>query len=270
MKPLASPWAALDQRICAHEPMFLAFDYDGTLVPIVEDPAQAVLPFETRRLIARLARQPGIRIGIVSGRSLDDLKRIVAVDDVWYVGNHGFEIEDGSVRYIHPMALLARPVLKRMAADLGQAAQRVSGAWVEDKRWTLTLHDRAVSAQSRKRWKREIAHATDLYHHWKLVRITRGNRALEVRPPARWDKGEAIAWLARRFGASMNQAPFPIVYFGDDWTDEDAFNKVNQMQGMSILVGQPLRASAAQWWAQDPSEVQAALTQILDKRCRTT
>ncbi len=42
--------------------LFLLFDYDGTLTPIVEHPDQAVL----RRgpgVLAALASQPGIRLG---------------------------------------------------------------------------------------------------------------------------------------------------------------------------------------------------------------
>ena len=52
----------------------LLFDYDGTLVPIAEHPRLAVLTAETRRRLDRLARTPSAFVGVLSGRSIENLE----------------------------------------------------------------------------------------------------------------------------------------------------------------------------------------------------
>ena len=76
----------------AGRPLLLLLDVDGTLAPIAPHPTLAHVPDNTRRLIAALAATPGVTVVLVSGRAAPDAKRLVGVERVWTVGNHGAEI----------------------------------------------------------------------------------------------------------------------------------------------------------------------------------
>ena len=80
----------------------LFLDYDGTLTPIVNDPAQAVLPNKTREVVKRLAQR--YPVAVVSGRDLTDVRDMVGVKDILYVGSHGFDIagSGGSIQREEP------------------------------------------------------------------------------------------------------------------------------------------------------------------------
>src|SRR5678815_3831800 len=92
-------WAVGDGLI------LLMTDYDGTLTPIVDDPADAILAVQTREDLARLARSPRARVAVISGRGIEDLRARVALDDVIYAGCHGLEIEGPNLLFRHPDAL---------------------------------------------------------------------------------------------------------------------------------------------------------------------
>ena len=60
--------------------MALLLDYDGTLSPIAKHPDLAVLPPETKKVLERLANRSDVFIAIVSGRSVDNVKKMVGIE----------------------------------------------------------------------------------------------------------------------------------------------------------------------------------------------
>ena len=70
----------------------LVLDVDGTLAPIVARPELARVPEETRAELARLAGRY-LLVACVSGRAGEDARRLVGVDGIAYVGNHGLELD---------------------------------------------------------------------------------------------------------------------------------------------------------------------------------
>src|SRR5690242_1232136 len=66
-------------------------DIDGTIAPIVADPAEASVPERTRKLLSELARRYAL-VGALSGRRAEDARRVVGLDELAYSGNHGFEL----------------------------------------------------------------------------------------------------------------------------------------------------------------------------------
>ena len=93
MKHLFKNWDTLQTRIRQARNLFLFLDYDGTLTPIVSRPEQALCPVKVKRLLETLRDLPGVHLAIVSGRSLEDVRRKVGVSGIVYAGNHGLEIE---------------------------------------------------------------------------------------------------------------------------------------------------------------------------------
>src|SRR3990167_5446400 len=85
-------WRRLQRQIRRVNDCVLLLDYDGTLTPIVRDPSAALLSKEMRDVLTRLAARKGITLGILSGRKLSEIRRLVDIPKILYGGNHGFEL----------------------------------------------------------------------------------------------------------------------------------------------------------------------------------
>ncbi|MBW1840132.1 MAG: hypothetical protein JRI49_09365 [Deltaproteobacteria bacterium] len=87
-------------EISSHILLFL--DYDGTLVPICKEPSLAKLSLDDRQLLKELSRIPWLSVGIISGRSLKEIRKLVGVKGLSYAGDHGFEIFFRGSVWLHP------------------------------------------------------------------------------------------------------------------------------------------------------------------------
>jgi trehalose-phosphatase len=220
------------------ERIALFLDYDGTLAPIAATPQQAELPEETRRALGILARSEGCTLSIISGRSLDDLKKRVAIEPAMYAGNHGLEISGPGVSFVHAEAARSIPVLRDICESLQARLASVEGALVEYKRLTVTVHYRLVDGHNFAFITQALAAAIMPYR--SAVRLTAGQCVIEVRPAIAWNKGSAIRWIIER----LEQPADLQICFGDDLTDEDAFAALPD--GLTVKVGEPeaMRTSA--------------------------
>jgi trehalose-phosphatase len=216
----------LEGRVAGRRPaVFL--DYDGTLTAIVPDPARARLPDRTRVAIRRLAAVAPV--AIVSGRDLEDVRRLVALEGLWYAGSHGFEIlgPDGSRHERAPGTL---PVLDKVEAALGEAIGSVSGARVERKRFAIAVHVRNVVEAQVPAVDAAVAAVAAVHPD---LRRTGGKKVFELRPNLDWDKGRAVGWLLEELG--LERPDIVPIYVGDDETDEDAFRALAG-KGIGIVV----------------------------------
>jgi trehalose 6-phosphate synthase/phosphatase len=196
----------------------LFLDYDGTLTPIVDHPAQAQLSPGMRHALVACTQRSDIDVAVISGRSLRNLQEIVGVPGITYAGNHGFEISrpDGPL-FRHPDLVHFTDKLAALAAELDHLA--VDGAWTERKGATLTVHYREVDPARRPgvaERARALIAAAGFQPRDALC-------AVEARPPIGWDKGQAVLHIMRqRYGPAWSET-VRIIYLGDDQTDEDAF-----------------------------------------------
>lgn len=244
-----------------HGRLVLLLDFDGTLAPIVDRPEQARMPDETRVAVRRLLGC-GADVAVVSGRGLADARERVAIAEIAYAGNHGMEIEGPDIHQVHPEAAAARPVLQRVAGEIGRDLQDVDGAIVEDKGLTLSIHFRLVSEADEDRVRNAVRAATADHRE---LRVTEGKKVLEVRPRVDWHKGRAVEFLLERLELPGGT---PVLYIGDDRTDEDAFEALRQRSdggGEGILVsGTPPGDSAAAAYVRSPAEVAELLDALAD------
>lgn len=238
------------------ERLAVFLDYDGTLTPIVERPEDAVLPEATREVVARLA---GLcPVAVVSGRDLEDVRRMVGVDSIHYAGSHGFDI--AGPRVVSSRGDEFLPDLDRAQRELEEDLEDVQGARVERKRFAVAVHFRQV-AEDRVGEVREIVEAAGARHEGRL-RTSSGKKILELRPAVDWHKGRALTWLVEELGLDVLTAR-PI-YLGDDTTDEDAFREVRG-RGVGIVVEQARRPTAATYRLRDPDEVRRFLARVADE-----
>ena len=84
----------------------LLLDYDGTLAPIAPHPDLATLSPELKNVLYKLSNHSEVYVAIISGRSVDNVKKMVGIEGITYAGNHGLEIlhPDGS-KFVHPMPI---------------------------------------------------------------------------------------------------------------------------------------------------------------------
>lgn len=220
--------------------MLVALDFDGTLAPIVQRAGDAALPAETRRALEQLNARADTDVAVLSGRALEDVARRVGLAGILFAGNHGLEIRGPGVARVHEDARAARPKLDAVVRTLAHALEGVPGAWTEDKGLTLSIHDRETPEADRERVRAAVLAAVAPHEG---LRVTHGKRVMEVRPDVPWDKGRAILWLIEALGVPSDA---PVLYAGDDATDEDAFRALGQ-SGISIRVGAAGEPTAARW-----------------------
>jgi trehalose 6-phosphate phosphatase len=247
MKTLPPPalqhFDAIASRMTGRRPaVFL--DYDGTLTPIVDRPEWALLPDDTRQVLARLAAL--CPVAIVSGRDRDEVERLVGLDSVYYAGSHGFDIAGpGGVRLEHEEGTRHAASLDRAAEALEPPIHRIPGARVERKRFAIAVHYRQVTPSRVREVRRAL---DDVAARFPDLRATGGKMVFELRPGTPWDKGRAVSWLLDALGLD-GPAVLPF-YVGDDETDEDAFRAVRD-RGVTVLVGESPGETTAEFSVPD-------------------
>lgn len=255
-------WSHLEtllQRCVVHDCCVLFLDYDGTLAPIVEDPAAAQMGPAMQHVLTALAQHPRYRLSIVSGRALADLRTRVGGKGLYLAGNHGLEIEGPGICYQHSEVWRLRPELDALAQAMKGDLEAIPGAWVEDKGLTLSVHFRRVPAASVPEVKaRLIKRASPGIDAGRFVLRT-GKAVLEIRPRVQWSKGEAVSWILEQIRLERPVANVLALYLGDDDTDEDAF-RVLASAGVGIVVGNDRHGSAAHYYVESTEEVEQLLT----------
>ncbi|HEV7913484.1 MAG TPA: trehalose-phosphatase, partial [Albitalea sp.] len=126
--------AALEAVMRGHP--VLAFDFDGTLAPIVPRPDDAKVPPAVSEGLARLAL--ALPVAIITGRSVADVRPRLGFTPRYVVGNHGAEDPEVGPPSVASQALDA--LRHRIAAREGLL--RRTGVEVEDKLYSLALHYR--------------------------------------------------------------------------------------------------------------------------------
>jgi len=233
-----------------NRPLLVFLDYDGTLCPIVSRPEDAQLAPSMREALAHLAARH--RVGVVSGRSLADLRARVGLSDLWYAGNHGFEWTMPPSPTVHREAGEAHlAALAAVAAQLGTALAGIRGVILEDKRYSLSIHYRLVAAG-------EVDTVIGAVHAAAAgrpeLRVRGGKCVVEVLPSIDWHKGRAVRRLVE---AAALPGAVPI-FIGDDVTDEDAFRELSG-DGVGVLVSAEPRPTDAGYRLRDVGEVERFL-----------
>jgi trehalose 6-phosphate phosphatase len=233
--------------VVARSPL-LAFDFDGTLAPIVARPRDARVPLALARRLARLSRR--WPVAVVSGRAVEDLVGRLGFEPGFVVGNHG--LQDPADANCAAWAETLEPARRALR---GRAdALRAVGVQVEDKRLSIALHYRLAADRSR-----AVAAIDDaLPTNDDTLVVTRGKCVLNLTPAGAPDKGDAVATLVRRTGAGA------ALFVGDDVNDESVFAKAPQ-DWMTVRIGRVAgERSTARFYLDVPAQLTELLQSMLD------
>jgi trehalose 6-phosphate phosphatase len=243
--------AAALERVAAAPRLLVASDFDGTLAPLVDDPAKArALPEAEVALIA-LAAAPETEVALISGRSLASLRAGVGrlADHATLVGGHGIERDDD---------VPSRDETARLDAALrvfDDFIDDVPGAWLERKPFSIVVHVRCVEPDEAE----SLLQGATLLAQELELHVLEGHGVLEalVRLPA---KGTVLETLRDRADADA------VVYLGDDVTDEDAFAALGP-QDLGISIGPT--PTGADFRVPSPRAAAQVLMVLATERART-
>jgi len=227
----------------AQERTLCAFDFDGTLAPIVDNPDAAALSKRTQRALGRLtALYPCV---ILSGRARPDLMgRLDGMPFERVFGNHGAE---GAGPKPKP-----RPEVKKWKAALELELGTVPGLWVEDKGLSLAVHYR--QSPNRSAALRQILRAAQ---NLAGARVLGGKQVVNLVVDGDPDKGTVLLSERARLRCES------VLYVGDDRNDEEAFAIGGRT--IAVRVGRALRSQAS-YYLRTQSEMDTLLELMVKLR----
>jgi trehalose 6-phosphate phosphatase len=232
----------LDSAVAAPV-LLVACDYDGTLAPIVDDPAAAHPDARAIQAMRDLEALPNTAVAIISGRARADLAGFLGdMASVVLIGGHGGEWEDGT----------ATSQADALAARLEQIAGEFPGATVEPKPTGAAFHYRLVDDDTAEdAASAAIVAAADL-----AARVVRGKRVVEF-SISDADKGSALQRLRDKI------SPDVTIFIGDDVTDEDAFAALGSTD-IAVKVGEG--DTIAAWRLEGQFDVAPLLEELSTRR----
>lgn len=194
----------------------LLVDFDGTLAPIVNDPAEARPSGDLQNILINLAESSDVVV--ISGRNRSFLEKTFTGIPVHLVAEHGAFLKKPD----HPwerLDLSTDDWVDPVRSTMNYFVDRFPGSFIEEKETAIAWHYRMVESDDIE------GQAIDLSTQLRRVSssiplaVIQGNKVVEVKP-AQHSKGTVALTL-------VDQKPYDfIVSIGDDTTDEDMFRQL--------------------------------------------
>lgn len=247
MEPQADPSRLIDAWLPSAPNAVIALDYDGTLAPIVDDPAVAAIHPDAADLLVDLAAEVGV-VAVVTGRPARQVLALGGLDLIGErIGALGREFvvlgQYGNERWTssHPRVVTPKPPvgIATLTADLPRIFRRVgiTDAFVEEKGLAVAVHTRR-SAEPAATYAALLPALSDAAAERGLM-VEPGRFVIEVRAPG-MDKGIAVRGLLDQVGSAAGG----LMVFGDDRGDIPAFAVVAQERvagraALAVCAGSP-------------------------------
>lgn len=248
------------EGIIQAEKVYLFLDYDGTLADFAPNPDLIKVDYKLVHLLENLAKNPNLRIAIVSGRRLKHIRDLLPVPGILIAGTYGIELVTSAGERIEREAFSAvRPVLEALKPRWEALLAEHEGFYLEDKGWALAIHARTADDHLAEQI---LGAARQAAEELQAVpapvktqfRLLGGHKFQEIGPGIA-DKGKSVDYILENF-------PFPgalPVYLGDDDKDERAFAVVKGRGGLAGLVAKEPRQTLADFRLPSPLAARAWL-----------
>jgi trehalose 6-phosphate synthase/phosphatase len=244
---------ALVQQFQAAQRRALLLDYDGTLVPFVENPRAAKPDPELLELLNALCADPANDVAIISGRARADLEEWFGPLPITLIAEHGvcLRAPEGPWQQLKVMTTEWK---ERVRPILQLYVDRLPGAILEEKEFSLVWHYRRADPEQASQRAKELLDDLADYTRNIDVLVLEGNKVLEVRNTGATKGTAAAHWLS-------GQTRDFILAVGDDWTDEDLFRSLPPT-AYSVRVG--LANTAARYHLGSHTGVRRFLRTLLE------
>jgi len=224
----------------------LAFDFDGTLAPIVPRSSDAQVPGPVAERLTRLAElRP---VAVITGRSVDDVAPRLGFVPKYIVGNHGAEDPDEESR-------IDMAVLGAFRVRLADAREQLDacGIELEDKGYSIALNYRPAPDRAAAQHCVEVL-LRDLDPG---LRFMISNSTANIVVAGAPDKGDAMASLVARAHADS------AIFVGDDLNDEAVFARA-EPDWLTVRIGLDDPLSRADFFLDSYADVVTLLQTMLD------
>jgi len=248
----AQPWSSEAEsqlREYAWSKVLLAFDFDGTLAPLVDSPADARMRRSTQVLLTEVARR--CPVAVISGRPYEDVEpRVREAHVLHVVGNHGLD----PLRRMEEFNLQVRLWLPLVQRELSMQP----GLEFEDKHYSFAIHYRhspqgAAAAPA----------ILEVVNRLEGAHAISGHDVINVLPEGAPHKGLAVLDLMERYACDR------ALYVGDDETDEDVFHVAKTQPFLTFRIG-PAPKTEARFSLENQTQVDVLLTRLLELRPSNT
>ncbi|SCG86034.1 putative trehalose-phosphate phosphatase 8 [Methanobacterium congolense] len=206
-------------------------DVDGTISEIVPTPQEAFVSYSMKETLTGLSKKFQM-VAVVSGRPVEDVKRMIGIEGLLYVGNHGMEymkngqiqVEEDTKRYIQRINEAACKIKEEESCN-------AEGVLLEDKGLCFSIHYRLCKDPNARKI---LLDALKDMEELKGLQIKEGRKVIEIRPPTGYDKGKILERIVKDHDVKS------VIYLGDDVTDSDAFRKLNELKTQGKLDGESI------------------------------
>jgi len=197
-------------------PLGLITDVDGTISQTAPTPQQAMVSPLCRHYLSILCQHLAL-VAAISGRPAVELKNMIGISGMVYIGNHGLERwTEGHSEFPEDVQDYSR-VVKAAIKELTRLLS-IEGISIQDKGITATIHYRLCrEPQSAEK---DILSALKDSPHARSLRIMLEKMAIDLLPPVNINKGTATLDLIQEYSLRGG------IYMGDDLTDIDAFRAI--------------------------------------------
>jgi trehalose-phosphatase len=199
----------------------LFLDYDGTLVSGPRDaplrPSEGVL-----EKLRRLCEAEEFSVFIISSRSVEELRLLVDVPGLGFIGRRGFEIAMPGLPVHHPVEKsAASELIHRIELEMSGLLDSASEARLENRGYSVVLHTPGSAGEAGRKAVQRLAELVKRLDTARILEMLYGDSTVEV-GIAGWSKGDVLSHML----ADADPDIVLTIYVGDDVTDEDAFAAV--------------------------------------------
>jgi trehalose-phosphatase len=235
------------EHLSASSESLLLLDYDGTLAPFRTERMDATPYPSVMPLLEEVVELRRTRVVVVSGRPASEVSTLLgspANIEIW--GSHGLEVlhGDGTYQKAHvpddAARLLSQARIRVLAGGLGD--------WAEFKPGGIAIHWRSLPEAQAKALETKFRVILSPIPAQAALRVVAFEAGLEIRV-VHPDKGDAVATILQQVNPET-----PVAYLGDDFTDEDAFQRLDG-RGLTVLVRSEYRPTRAAVWLCPPEEL---------------
>jgi trehalose 6-phosphate phosphatase len=231
-----------------HEKVLFIFDYDGTLTELVRDHNAATMSDDQIAIINKLVKTANTKVSIVTGRALDNLKYLLGGrldESVLLYGTHGAEAGE----------VIQDEKIRKPLDEIRALLTSEEDILFEDKPISLTIHYKTHPNKEDL-----ILRLEKIAEDYKeLFRVQHGHQVFEYLPK-NIDKGIAIRDLHSKF-----KDYFPI-FIGDDLTDNFGFKVINEINGLSVQVGERISEREAGYLIDKVDDTYKLINLYLEKQ----